>query len=456
MPGDRSMPPDSPLVEFVEACGAVGPLGLDVEDTRTGDVVRHSFAQPSAILGRGDERTDLRLDHDALSLRHVWLQVLTGRVFFLDLRSRTGVYGAHGLSPSGWLSHGQAIRIGPFVVRVVAGVPQAPLVGTEEWNPLKGWPRVWDAVPRLTLEGLTGSPPTYLAWRMDRAIVLVGRAPECKLRIPQGGVSRFSCSLIGTPAGVWVVDLLSRGGVAVNGRQVRWSRLKEGDDLQIGSVTLRPHFSASSDAIDTKAVLSPPPVSKDGAMVPSGFQLPRGSAGNGGRDLLPFGELSEHEPAARMVAALAHQFAHMQQQMFDQVIQAVLSMGQMFAGLHREQSTLIREELARLHKVTEELRALQAELANHQPAAPAAAQPVALPSPAAGRSQRPPLPPHLPQGRRERVGGRTTGLQFPVRSPCRRMVLRSRFLPTFMPSCLTGSRPFSASGRAAGRNFSTS
>jgi hypothetical protein len=74
---------------------------------------------------------------------------------------------------------------------------------------------------------------------------------------------------------------------------------------------------------------------------------------------------------AAALAPLATQFALMQQQMFDQFKQAMLMMGQMFSDLHREQLVLIREELNRLHHVTQEIQTLQMELArNPRPPVP--------------------------------------------------------------------------------------
>jgi hypothetical protein len=50
--------------------------------------------------------------------------------------------------------------------------------------------------------------------------------------------------------------------------------------------------------------------------------------------------------------------------MFDQFQQAIAMMVQMFGEMHRDQMKVIREELDRLHELTDELNALRHELAN--------------------------------------------------------------------------------------------
>jgi hypothetical protein len=73
----------------------------------------------------------------------------------------------------------------------------------------------------------------------------------------------------------------------------------------------------------------------------------------------------------------------MQQQMFDQFHQSLVAMIQMFHGLQQEQFGFIRQELDRVHQLTHELHALQAELARGRPSAGEPAiqpQPLAWPA----------------------------------------------------------------------------
>lgn len=73
---------------------------------------------------------------------------------------------------------------------------------------------------------------------MKRSLLLVGRHPECDVRLKLGSVSRRHCCLAQVNDDVHVRDLGSRHGVWVNGRRVEQTILKPGDELAIGSVIL--------------------------------------------------------------------------------------------------------------------------------------------------------------------------------------------------------------------------
>ena len=76
----------------------------------------------------------------------------------------------------------------------------------------------------------------------------------------------------------------------------------------------------------------------------------------------PSGSLAAELPESVLVP-LVNQFGLMQQQMFDQFQQAMAMMVQMFGTMHRDQMAVIREELDRLHDITDEFHALKTELA---------------------------------------------------------------------------------------------
>jgi DNA-binding CsgD family transcriptional regulator len=65
--------------------------------------------------------------------------------------------------------------------------------------------------------------------------LVVGRSPDCGLRVTLRGVSREHAKLcVGTSHGVSVVDLQSRNGTFVNGTRVDAVDLDEGDELHFG------------------------------------------------------------------------------------------------------------------------------------------------------------------------------------------------------------------------------
>ncbi len=68
----------------------------------------------------------------------------------------------------------------------------------------------------------------------------VGRADDCKIRIPSSNVSRKHCKLTLKDRLAFVVDLQSVNGTFVNGAKISKSTmLREGDILLIGPITFR-------------------------------------------------------------------------------------------------------------------------------------------------------------------------------------------------------------------------
>jgi len=69
----------------------------------------------------------------------------------------------------------------------------------------------------------------------DKSTV-VGRRPDCDLRIPTGDVSRQHCEIAVGDDKVIVRDLGSSNGTYVNGKRVAESKLSAGDRLEVGPV----------------------------------------------------------------------------------------------------------------------------------------------------------------------------------------------------------------------------
>src|SRR5205823_2199636 len=75
---------------FRTGCGAAAPLRLGCGPVGQPPEQVRAFETPFVLVGR-DERNDLVLAHQAVSRRHAYLQLLGGRLFCLDLKSRYGV-----------------------------------------------------------------------------------------------------------------------------------------------------------------------------------------------------------------------------------------------------------------------------------------------------------------------------------------------------------------------------
>jgi pSer/pThr/pTyr-binding forkhead associated (FHA) protein len=220
------------------SCAAVAPLELTVSGPGWDGGERHVFEQPFVLIGR-EERNDLRLDDEAVSRRHAYLQQMGERVFCIDLGSRTGTHWAGEARPAGWLRPNQGIQIGPFTLELAkaawtGGIPNEE--GAEAGNPLQDR---MNGQLQFPMFRIAVGNEVRSQFRMNRELVLVGSAPECRVRLRDAGISRYHCSLVKTPEGLWVLDLLSTTGTRLNGEPIRWARVNEGDLLRVGPYLLR-------------------------------------------------------------------------------------------------------------------------------------------------------------------------------------------------------------------------
>jgi hypothetical protein len=215
--------------------------------------------------------------------------------------------------------------------------------------------------------------------KMNRVMGLVGKSPECLFHINSPGLSKFHCSLVRTPTGLWVVDLLSRRGTCLNGRRVRSGRVHEGDLVQVGKYTLRFKRAAwtakgsgqvgeAAGAGPTNALVparqgrpAPPAKDETTALEPARAAASAAVAPRA-RPTMVAAPDQTLGPEWSMLVALVTQFNRMQQQMFDQFQESMLMTTRMFTSLQQDQMALVREELEQLRGITNELHSLQKTL----------------------------------------------------------------------------------------------
>lgn len=87
---------------------------------------------------------------------------------------------------------------------------------------------------------------------LQRPVLLIGRHPECDIRIDSPKISRRHCCIALAYNRIVARDLGSRNGVRVNGQIVEEARLKPGDEIAIGPIIYRLEQIESAPA--------PPPV----------------------------------------------------------------------------------------------------------------------------------------------------------------------------------------------------
>ncbi|MFL5568731.1 MAG: FHA domain-containing protein [Gemmatimonadaceae bacterium] len=99
-------------------------------------------------------------------------------------------------------------------------------------------------LPRFVLRGVSGE-----GFGRSYPLVgptIVGRAPECTLRLDEAGLSRQHARLVPTNEGLQIEDLGSTNGSFVNGKRVQRGLARPGDE--VGFDTLRFHLVAPGQA----------------------------------------------------------------------------------------------------------------------------------------------------------------------------------------------------------------
>ncbi len=224
-------------------------------------------------------------------------------------------------------------------------------------------------------------------WPIVGWIALVGRAEPCQLVLTDDSISRFHAILIRTPMGVWVVDLLTREGVHVNGQRVRWAWIAQGDALQIGRFTFILRYETEPDQISrddvpieagadlsrftgTELAVRPKVFGSGRALPPVPYRnRPRGglqpmvplpaypAAGLSPSSMAPW-QPSLVPAHAQVPMALWQQ----QMQMMELFHNDMMFMMQMFIAIHGQHLSSVRDELAKVQQLTQELANLQGKL----------------------------------------------------------------------------------------------
>jgi pSer/pThr/pTyr-binding forkhead associated (FHA) protein len=300
---------------FLTACQATAPIRLEVR--RGAEVSEVAFDKAAVLIGR-DGRSDLNLLDSDVGSRHLYLQVLRGRLFGVQLadRAETQSWGRPWLG--GWILPGHQFEIGRVSIRVLG--PDPP-----EGQPelLRDNPLVPDRSlePAYALEPLTSrsSPPRRFQYRQE--LLLAGRSAPCRLVVRHPDVSRCHAAIVRTPSGLWIVDLLSRSGVAVNGVPVAVAEIRPGDRIEFGRVGVRVCLPNGSTTEADRAA---------GTLVP---ELP----------IRP-DQVQSLDPILDQVAAL-------QQQTFEQFQELMSTMMQVVGGILHEQRQFVRDELERMERL---------------------------------------------------------------------------------------------------------
>src|SRR5262249_436633 len=150
----------------------------------------------------------------------------------------------------------QGVQIGPYTLELAtdARVREGPGDWVaEDWDPLQDRANDPQFLPQITLE-IGNEVVSRL--HMNRMLVLVGSSPACRIRLRDARVSRYHCSLVRTPQGVWLIDLLH--GTYLNGQPLRSALVKDGDRLQVGPYVLRVRYPDGQTEIPPSRLVQVP------------------------------------------------------------------------------------------------------------------------------------------------------------------------------------------------------
>src|SRR5262249_8546576 len=141
---------------------------------------RHTLTQPCALVGR-NTRANVCLNHADVSRRHVYFQVLGGRLFAVDLASRGGMTLEGVEVPSGWFGPGERLSLGPFRLEHVASAGVSPCPDPLA-NPMEDPGDEPEDVAAASFD-ISLDDRVIARWRMNRVLSLVGRSPRCRVRL---------------------------------------------------------------------------------------------------------------------------------------------------------------------------------------------------------------------------------------------------------------------------------
>lgn len=326
-------------VRFLEATGGCPPYVLERVDA-AGRVDRFLFERPFLIVGRS-AACDVACQLPSLSYRHLYLQSLEGVVWCFDLDSGSGVWVEGKKRPVSCLVPGMAIRVGDYTLRLAEsdrGDLPKDSVAIAKANTLRvGSP---SQIPPIMLEFENGQVgrEKQPSWPLENTITLLGRCSCCDIRLSDESVSRVHASLVLTGEGLWIVDLLGRGGTLVNGVPAAYAYLPNGSQVQVGAFKIRIRYGRGQSH-PAEAVLN----EEEAAL-----RADRSEACG----------VSEEE-----LYELLSQVAEMQQQMLDQSQMQLGLVLHMLGSIHQNPQELPRTELDRVEELWREMQDLQGRVA---------------------------------------------------------------------------------------------
>ena len=227
-----------------QALGVSKPIRLAVSSDRQPKPEYVDIDRPYAIIGRG-AGCDVTLSERTVSFRHAYLQAIGNRVLCVDLLSQRGVTW-DGPDHNGWLTPAHRLGIADYRIQLFDdgwsgedSVWPSPLASKTRGQQTE----VFGDLPDVHLE-LTNRKLKGMNWPINRILTLLGRDNGCRITCGDERISRVHCSLLLTPFGLWVIDLLGRGGITINETKQSVALLNDGDELGVGHYRMRAAYES--------------------------------------------------------------------------------------------------------------------------------------------------------------------------------------------------------------------
>jgi diguanylate cyclase (GGDEF)-like protein len=117
--------------------------------------------------------------------------------------------------------------------------PSSTIEQTEDQTVISPIEMLHETAPHRTPTLLMISGPQLgRSFAIDKDEFMIGRVEHCDLVVEDDLVSRHHCKILATPDGAQIIDLASTNGTLLNGRRVEKAILQEGDQIQVGAITI--------------------------------------------------------------------------------------------------------------------------------------------------------------------------------------------------------------------------
>lgn len=201
------------------------------------------FDQSRISLGRAAS-ADVPLPHASVSALHATIRTHHAGYAVFDEGSTNGTRVGAVRVPEGRakpLRTGDAIRIGPYVISVEAGVPVSrPASADQTLAAARRLLAKAEGPKRRPTLTITNGPSAGRFVELPEAPfeLRIGRAEEADLALDDADCSREHAVVVVDESGAVVRDLGSKNGVLVNDRAVEERRLRDRDELRLGNTVL--------------------------------------------------------------------------------------------------------------------------------------------------------------------------------------------------------------------------